>query len=475
MAQCRPNCDLPVMGMGAQSKNKKVLMSVVDPIEGCINIKTSWYDSISSSLGDVEATFNPNARPTDMLNCPEPLCITSGTLYVSFLSTPEELDPETGDIITPAEIGTTSVDYTIGAAAIDYVNGVLNSYVELTGPGSYDVTFNINDKCTDSSSDVTYTQTVTGSEEEAYPKTVQVQFPMSEAEGFLPSTDCGMRISVSITPLTEESAENPVGISSISMVKDPADYEQNDVVTVTCVDEVDFPMDVDLTDPTCLDQSPDDTSVTLELTLTAQQVTGNYMRLNSLAHLQDETEIFDVNCKTKTIAPITVNGVDLYGVRLENYDDTECSFLSAYLPACNAIEGRLAYSQLINLVEPDLEAFKIAIDSETGEAYMYFNSDFDGETVTIQFPIKRDDAIIYELNTDFVEGRRIRVVIPYEQANGYHGYIMSYDAFTTSFPFGWSSTEDTPFEFTLTFKRVNNSFGKVVMFTDDKLTNKGEW
>lgn len=468
MAKCRPECSVPVMGMGTQNKNNKIYLSVTDPIEACVNISTRYFESIEPA--GVTTTFNMFDRPVDQLNCPKPLCITSGTLYTDFLVTE---GAEEGD---PATVEPTETTYHTDAAAADYVTGAYNMYVTLTGPGTYDVTVSIQDSCSLLPNATEFTQTVVGTESDMYPKEVLVQSPLTVAEHILPSTDCGMDITVSVLPILDDGQTevNSVGISSISMVQDVSDYRLNDVIAITCIDEVDLPMDVDLTDATCLGQAPDDTSVSLEATVTAQQISGNFFRLNPLLHKLDTVEAFSIKCDTRTISPITVNGVDLVGVRLPHYYEEECGFLSAYLPACDAVTGMLAYDSMIAWNNPDLEVFKLITDETTGESYLYFNTTHEGLEVTFTYPMRRE-AIRYEGTTDFVEGRQIRAIIPFSYTNGWEGYYISDNAFVSSMPFGWSTTEDTPMEFTIVFKRTGNKLFEVVLFQDDKMSQQGEW
>lgn len=448
---CRVACDIPVMGMGTQSKNNRIFVSVTDPIQGCVNIKTDTYASISSTLGTPSAAFKKFDKPVDQMNCPEPLCITTGTLDVGFVTNEE-------DTLVP-----TTLVYNSDEAAIDYVNGVVSLYAKLYAAGSYDVAITVGEPC--ESSSVTLTQTIVGGESDIYPKEILIQKSLDEALEVLSPTDCGMTFTIEITPNNAQSASNIVGISSLSMVKDKVDFEQNETIQITCVDELDFPNDIDLTDPTCLGQAPDETSITLEMTITAEQVTGNWMRLNSLLHKTDETKSFAVECYTKTIAQHTVNGTTIYGIRLPNFFGEECSFVSAYLPACDAIEGRLNYSSIANMTQPDFEAFKVITDEVTGDKYVIFNEAHNGYPVMGTYPIEKS-AIVYEANTNFVEGRKIRILIPFELKNGYTGFIRSDNAFCTSFPFGFSSTEDTPMEFTFTFMREKDRFYHMVLLED---------
>lgn len=443
---CKPDCDLPVMGMGTQSKNNKIFISVTDPIQGCINIRTNAFTSLISKYGTPSTSFFKADRPKDQMNCPAPLCITTGTLKFGFVL------PESGEFAADVS---TSLVYESDEPAVDYINGVVSGYVTLYSSGSYTVKFLVTDQC--NGNVVELSKVVSGGDSEIYPKTELVQFALSEATTLLSSSDCGMKITAEFTPADAIAAGKTIGFSSLSMVKDKSDFEMNEMIAFTCVDELDFPNDVDLTDPTCLGQAPDDSSITLELTITAQQVTGNYMRLNPLLHKLDSTTAFAVDCVNKTIGKITVNGTELTGIRLPNFYQDECSYVSAYLPACDANEGRLNYSSIKNLSEPDLEAFKLVTDEVTGDKFIFFNSTYIDQSITIFYPVKKA-AIKYEANTNFVEGRQIRVMVPFKFKNGWEGYIHSENAFVTSFPFGWSTTEDTPLEFTIVFMRVNNKY-----------------
>lgn len=451
---CRKTCDIPVMGMAKQANNQ-LFINVTDPIVGCMNINAKNYASITSTVGGTpSASYKVHDRPEDQLNCPEPLCITTGTLYVNFSTT--GTDPD-------IEVGATSVTFFRDEAALDYVNGAVTGYVVLTGAGSYEVKTTVGDRC--GGTPVEFTDTFVGGEDDIYPKTFLVQHSFEESATVLEPSDCGMQVVVTVTPADVDSAANEVGISSFSVLEDAADFQQNDTIMFKCIDELDLPIEVDLTDPTCLGQAADPDSVNLELSVTAQQVTGNYMRLNPMLHETDETTAFMVECKTKTIGTVTVNGQQFQGVLLDHYYPEECGFLSAYLPACDANDGKLTYNSIANAFEPDLITYKVLQDVASGEYFMVFNEDYAGKPVTITYPVEKA-AKVYEGNTNFIEGRRIKVIIPFEYKNGWRGYYMSEDAFVTSFPFGWSRTEDTPMEFTIVFKKHGDKFFKVVLFED---------
>lgn len=428
--KCRGKCEIPFIGMNRQAKNNRLYISVIDPIEACINIRTDRYKNLTNGT----ARFMAFDRPKDQMNCPEPLCVTTGTLYVK---------PTDGE--TVATLTYEREDY-----AIDYVNGVVSYYAVLPNE-KVELTVSITDKANGAT--VTFTDVY----EKGAPRTVLVQHALDEANTVLPATENGLKLTVSIKSAGE------VGISSLSMVQDKADFEMNEVIAFTCIDELDFPTEVDLTDPTCLGQDIDEESISLEMTVTAQQVTGNFMRLNSLIHETNETEFFEVRCIKKAIHQVTVNGTNYQGIRLPNYYTKECGFVTAYLPACDALEGYLKLNTIANGTKPDLQSFKVLVDATTGYYYAIFADTYQDVEVTVSYPRTRS-AKVYEANTDFVEGRRIRLVAPFEYKNGQKGYYMSEDAFVTSFPFGWSSSDNTPLEFNITFKKREGRFYKVIVF-----------
>lgn len=451
MAKCRANCDVPVMGIGTAKKNNKIFASITAPIEGCVNIRTSDYTSISSAIGSPSATFRQYRRPADQLNCPEPLCITTGTLYVNF--------SQGGD---PVDVAATEVTYEVENHAEDYVTGVINWYMQLMEAGTYEVTTKVQDKC--GGQEVEFTDAIVGKDTDSYPKYVLIQHAMDEATTVLAPTHCGMKITVSVKPALE-NADAEVGISSISMVMDKSEFEANATVMMTCIDELDFPTDVDLTDLTCLGQAPDPESISMEMTVTAQQVTGNVLKLNPLLHKSDETTAFDVVCKTHKIETVTVNGVEYQGFMMAGFYAEECSFMMAYLPACDATEGMLEYNTMKNAAQPDDKAFKVLVDEETGLGYIVFNEVHAGLDAVVTYPVEKR-AIVYDATDEFTEGTRIRFMAPIEFKNGYKGYVISENAFVTSFPLGWSSSEDTPMEFTITFMKEKGRFYKVVLIDE---------
>lgn len=447
MVKCRTSSDVPVMGMGVQPKNNKIYLSVTDPIQGCVTIPTDTYKSVTSTLGDVAVNFHKYDKPTDQLNCPEPLCITTGTLFFNFLAT-------TGG--TPTYSPTKLVFHDYESTAY-FMNGVITYYLKFEDAGN----FTVKTKVGDGTNSIEFNDVLTldGA------TTLLIQHAMDEALGLLPNTDNGVTIEIEITPSDTSSGAQKVGISSIALATDKSDFEQNEVIVLTCIDEVDLPSEVDLSDLTCLGQFPDPESVTPELSITAQQVTGNYWKLNPLLHKLDNISSFVIESMTKTIATVSVNGTDYQGIRLLNYYADECSFVSAYLPTCEAVEGRLRYNSISNAVEPDLDTFKILTDKLSGDTFMVFNNENANMVATITFPVEKRSTTL-EANTDFVDGRRVRVVVPFKFKNGYNGYYLSESAFVTSFPFGWSSTDTTPLEFTIAFKYENNHFYRIVLFED---------
>lgn len=447
MAKCRGDVNIPYMGMGIQAKNNKAWVSVTDPIEACIRVRTNTYSGLTGGT----AMWSQFDRPDDQMNCPEPLCNTSGTLFLSQTA--------------PAQPVT--VTYELQDATEDYINGVESLYLIMNEAGVVNVEVSITDK---SGTESVKFKDHFNPQTQALPATFLLQHAVDEALTMMPSTDDGMVITISIQGVephdTEAGKVAPtVGISSFSMVQDKADFEQNETISFTCMDELDFPSEVDLTDPTCLGQAPDPDSISTEMTITAQQVSGNFMKLNPLLHLSDETEAFDIGSVNKSIANFTVNGKGVFGVKLPNFSDIECSFMSAYLPACDANAGRLSYNTVANDYEPDLTNFKVITDTD-GTRYAIFAHDYKDQSVTVTYPVVKS-AKIYDATAEFTVGRRIRFVAPFEYKNGYKGYIISDNAFVTSFPFGWSSTEDTPLEFTITFMNVDGRYFRTVLLDQD--------
>lgn len=450
---CTDFYDIQTMGMNAQNTNNRLYLGVTEPIVSCVNIRADKYQTLKSIGGTVLSKYDNFDRPKDQLNCPEPLCTTTGTLWFNFLTTTQS------DVIIPTA---THIGYKDNASTIDYINGVINYYLVFKEKGSYEVTTRVSDN--DKQVIAEFKDTLILGDSEAYPKTIIIQHSMDEADSLLPATENGITIDISILPLDLESAGKTVGISSISMVEDKSDYEQNDVVVITCVDTLSLPIEIDVTDPSCLGQRPDATSVAPEFTVTAGRVSGNYLKLHALLHELDTTSAFDIEVIKKKIQQYTINGKTFWAVKLIDYFDEECGFISAYLDGCDALEGKLEYNTIKNLAEADTGTFKVIVDIETQERYMIFNEDYKNKDVTITYPISRD-AKKYHANTNFTEGKKIRVVIPFDYANGYSGYIVSHNAFVSSFPFGWGR-EETPFEFTIKFLKDDKSenFFDVVIF-----------
>lgn len=452
MNKCRGKCNIQLQGSKIQDKELKVYANVSTPIQTCVKIRADRHSGVTSDLGDPTETFKKFERPRDVLTCPEPLCNTTGTLYVGFLGSGE--GPAAG----------THIKYEVEELLKDYYEGVVNAYFTFRNPGSYTIVTKVYDKA-DPSNGVEFTDVVVIGENEPLPKFVVLPHSMDTAETKLKPSDNPFVIEYIITPNDAASAQHEVGISTISMTKTKQDWENNATVVLSCIDTFDMPNTVDLADATCFGQEINPDSVELEITLSVQQMSANYMLLNPLIHSAADEVVAKMVCLGGTAETIKCCGKEFTGMRLPGYYLEECGYTVVSIEACDAVSGALKYSTIKNFDKPDQQNYKILTDTNTGDVFAVISDDYLGEKLTVIYP-RAADAEIMEATTEFDDGRRTRIRIPFSFTNGRSGYFEFDDVIITSFPLGWSTTENVASEFTIRVRKHDNVFYRVVMFTD---------
>lgn len=446
---CHTEVEVPTIGVGKQSKKSKIFVSVIDAIRGCIQFRTDRYSNLTGLDGS--PTFQPYNKPEDQMNCPEPLCVTSGTLQLSL----------TNGYGYEAEATYTSQD-----DARDYVQGVVSYYITINHHGAYEITTKLNPN---GGSEIQRTTNLVYYAGDTFPKTVLIQHPVEDFNAVLQGGATGFQTKVHVKfELEDHTTPVQFGLSSISLVQDRRVFDNNDVVVLTCVDDLDIPMELELNDPTCLGQDPDVESFAPELSINAQLVSGNYLKLFGLLEQTDTTTAFEIKTDRVTPESVALNRhqatqLASTAVRLPNYHPEECGYLSAQAVSCDAMEGKLAYNTLERLTSNLApEEFMVYQDPITQDWYMVFDSMYLGVEMIITYPVRKE-ATVYDIKDEYPEGRRIRIMLPISYKNGRQAYLLSENAFVTSFPFGWSSTENTVLSFTVRFMKHGTSFGKIVV------------
>lgn len=448
MNKCRGKCNVQLQGTKIQDKELKVYLNVSTPIQSCVKVRADRHTGVTSTVGDPEAIFKKFERPRDVLNCPEPLCNTTGTLYLGFLN----------------ETAPTSVSYKVDELLKNYHGGVVNAYFVFRDPGMYTITTTVSDN-EDTSNKAEFTDQIVVADNEPMPKVVVLPHSMDTSKSFLKGTDHSFTIGYTITPGDAESAKNKVGISTISMTQTKQDWENNHTVILSCIDSFDMPNTVDLADPTCFGQDINPDSVELEITLSVQQMTANYMMLNPLIHSASDEIVAKMECLGGIAEEVEVCGKKYAGVMLPGYYQDECGYTVASIEACDAADGALKFSTIKNFDEPDQQNYKLLTDTNSGKTFAVVNNDYLGAKLVVIYP-KTADAEILEATTEFDDGRRTRARIPFSFTNGRSGYFEFDDIVVTKFPMGWSTSENTPSEFTMKVRKNNNKFYRVVTFTD---------
>ncbi|MHC5215195.1 hypothetical protein ACYSNR_00900 [Enterococcus sp. LJL128] len=438
MAKCRNDVLINKIGLKALTKLMEVDFAVLTDIDSCVRVNTKNYIDYQGTT----ATYNGYSTPDDMFNCLAEGCKTTGTLMV-----------------TNGAGLTSGATFSVLADATDFVAGVITYYVHFPTAGEYTLKTTISDITNQNMTNADiYSQVVTVQSEGFFPVVVDLsKVPTSQEGTGWDASESGVLIKLEATPVDDTVIPN-IGFSTIFVYDSIEDFEVNDVVKLSCLDEFSGDFTVSPRDASCFGASYDPTSITIERTITGKMATPNYWKLNPLNSRGDLTTGWIPQTVEKEVTAITIDGNDYGYVQLADMNMDECSFtLATMADNCNVTDSMLNRVSSPVIVSVNEKQF-IVLDGTTttmvDAGKLIFHSSLVGQKVIISYP-KKVDAEHYVGNENALEQRRVRMSFVNEQTDGVKLNYIYNNVLVTSFPASITN-EEPSFNFTISVQRDRN-------------------
>lgn len=485
---CRTSCDLQSVAIPTQNRNDKIWFNFTDPIDTCVKVKADSYIATTQDTNmKLDIHFERKRKNKDLLNCPDALCVDRGVVFFNASAVGQLSTTTTSTTTTTTSTSTTTTTtqqevrdvavedvvyngavYPIMALTPDYaLGGVFTANGHFATAGDYTVIMRFSNEGTESP--VNYDEYV----QDVTVKDGQVQVNLSAVFSEIPHDMGGTGWNKSVANQSfvqilvlamdaDADIETEVGIGNMQVFDSIAEFSKNNVGWITCIDTFDFNPTIDATDPDCVEQTLDPTTLDASVTITAKKWSPNFLDASPLAERIDE--------ETKAGAIATACGVidENNVLLLPNFTDIECGFIGAQAEACNADEGYLKYSTITSQALPTGDSFRIVQD-EAGNYYAQFPEEYVGEEVTVIYPVLAG-VETYKLVVNGKRVRPVRIKVPIRM-NGSYDWEYEINGFFNNIPLGMSTTETSAVEFTFTPVVKNGSIGKLRKITDPRVTN----
>ncbi|GHU63498.1 hypothetical protein FACS189418_6910 [Clostridia bacterium] len=429
-------CDtarFPVIGVKKLDPFTEVDFSVFREVGSCITKKTKDYYALFLPGVSDTVTYNAFRKPDDFFNCVRFGCSNTGTLFLT--------NQDTG-------ASTLGASYEILSDATSFSSGVVTFYFYASVAGDHNITFTIAD-ITDkafNNADV-YQLTVNTPVSNTYaPAQVNLFTPPDSVLGSgWGITSRGAMIKVeSTTP-----AGSTIGLSSIALYESLADFEVENVVKLRCLDSNSGNMTVDASSSTCFGATYDETTISIERTLTGKQVTPNYWLLNPLLKRGEKTIASLPKTTERVIESLTLDGIAYGVINLEDMNEEECGEISVSLSdSCNVAESQLF--KLNAVIADILEENQYFLDKE--EKRLLFHSFLVGEKVIVSYP-QKVEVEHFRGTDEALNETKVKMKYTFMASDGTKYIVEMNNVLVTSFPNNLSSTDETTFEFTISVQR----------------------
>lgn len=435
MAKCKNSALISKITTQKLDKRVEVDFAVLNDLDSCVKINTKNYVDYEG----VSATFTPYSTPDDMFNCLAEGCRNTGTLTVS----------GTAD-------DTVSAEFSVLADATEFVGGIVTYYLKLPTAGEYAVKTEISDinETPVVNSDI-YEQVITPNFEGFYPIVLDLsKTPSYESGEGWDVSESGIILKISVTA-ADETVIPIIGFSSISIFDSLEEFEVNDVVKLGCLSEIAGDLTADATDASCFGGGYDPSSVSVERTITAGQVTPNFWKLNPLMVKGDKEKGWIINTVEQVVKETTINGVRYGYVQLSDMNTDECAFTKVTIADnCNVTDAELSRVSSPVVVDLNQKQF-IVLDGNLTTAAdrgkVLFNSELIDEKVIISYP-QTADVENFVATDEFMNERKVRMSFMLEQNDGVKIVYIYNNVLITSFP-GTINNEETTFPFTISIQR----------------------
>lgn len=453
MVNCIKDCDLQTIGMPAQAEMTKIFINSTQELQSCVKIKGNEYITTEQDgITPLDLMWYQHAKNTDLLNCPDALCVTNGRQELN--ATNKESQGEDYGTIPINGLG-----YVIEQDPAMFAEGVVTANITFEQNGTFgvDTYLYANGDRANADNYVKYF-TVTNAPEERSLMIDLTTVPTNIDGTGWDKTGIPTNLLIRFVDM-----ENPTGtvskiqVANIQLWKTPLVFAQNDTAVITCIDGIDFDPSVDPTDPTCLGSKLDPSSTTLDLTIHARQYTSNFLKLTAWLKMSDEvTTESEIVCVGETLTDST-------NVLLPNFNFEECGYIMAQSEACTAEEGQLAYSTIEDGVAPVGNTFKII--TINGNKYAQFPETYLGAKVTITYP-KTVQAIVYDGTDDFTGAKPARLTWPINYAGGRKRRVEVY-AYLNFTPLSFSTTEDQTSDITVAPTKMHGRYFRLLEYIED--------
>lgn len=414
----------------------EVAFTVMEDIDACAKIITKKYESLTNDK--TTAVFYKSNVPEDLLNICESFgCKNTGTLQIHPIASTTGMERKAGAVFTSA------------SDATEYMAGVLLFY--LTPSDSID-------SCTVEIADITddffknadkYNVSIRGNVG-TIPVTVDLSKTPSETigEGWQAS-DNGVRLRITVE-------DYGMGISSISFFDSIEDLEGNEAIRLGCLTGVDGEDTIDALEESCMSAQYDETSPSIERTITFKTWTPNAVLLNPFMHKSDETEGWFFQTVKKTVpSGASIHLSDLY--------TEECGHVYVAIDdSCNTTDSvlhRVNSPNKLTLNESQFQVITAKQSPDRGDLIggeIVFNESLVGKTVVISYPKEALEVETYHATTVGVNDRRVKMAYTKTISDGVVEMYEYRNVLVTSFPMALSDS-DSELEMTISVQKDNNN------------------
>lgn len=423
----------------------EVAFTIMEDIDACAKIITKRYATYGSvdGSGTLVSTYAKTKVPEDLLNICESFgCKNTGTLTVT-------------NTATNATKGVYAT-FTSASDATEYMAGVM--YFYLYAPSdTVEVTISdITDEAMENA-DV-YKIAVSGDTTGQFiPVTVDLsKVPTSTTGDGWQASDNGVRVK--ITDVNGTS----VGISSISFFDSIEDLEGNEAIRLGCLTGVDGEDTIDALEETCSTAQYDETSPSIERTITFKTWTPNATLLNPFMHKSDETEGWFFQTVRKTI-PMSADNKGYGMIHLSDLYAEECGHIYVAIDdSCNITDSvlhRVNNPNLMSLNENQFQVITAKQNPQRSELIggeIYFDESLIGKTVVISYPKEALEVETYHATTVGVNNRRVKMAYTRQISDGVVEMYEYKSVLVTSFPMALSDS-DSEAEITVSVQKDNNN------------------
>lgn len=362
-----------------------------------------------------ESTPDRYERPNNQFECRQTGCVNTGVLMMA------EADE--------------TVTYRAQYDATEFVGGVVTFYVKPGEDAEFpiNVTFKIgNEESVTNANEYTRVITEDMVAEDGFAPVVIIladEPTSTSGDGWTPSASGSNYIQL--------SADKVVGYSSIAIFDELKDFALFAVIQMRCITSAGDDMSFTLIEEQCQAVQYDKNINTIPFSMTAQEVTSNYMQGNPL--FGDGSRDFGYVPTTvkKTVETYEVDGQTYGRIALPDMNQEECGRVSVQIPDdCSAtILSALSIPTLVD-IEPN---YFLVLNNEDGSTDVIFDESHIGKTLLVSYP-KLIEIEEWVFNPDFLNDVDARITYTRTLSDGTK-LIFTYDnVFITTFPMNLTST-----------------------------------